>query len=225
MATEMDCFRIVELYRTTPTYYPELMTKLILASQSPARVKILQDAGFEPVVHPSTIDEDAVLKSTDASDPEQYVTTLAEAKAMDVAKEISTQKSLVLGADSALSFEGEILGKPKLAEVAIKRWKQMRGKQGILFTGQTLVDTKTKKFVTAQSGTKVWFSNASDQQIQRYVDSGEPLNVAGAFTIDSLGGAFIDRIEGDYHAVVGLSLRLLREMMAELGYEYTDFWK
>lgn len=201
------------------------MTKLILASQSPARVKILQDAGFEPVVHPSTIDEDAVLKSTDASDPEQYVTTLAEAKAMDVAKEISTQKSLVLGADSALSFEGEILGKPKLAEVAIKRWKQMRGKQGILFTGQTLVDTKTKKFVTAQSGTKVWFSNASDQQIQRYVDSGEPLNVAGAFTIDSLGGAFIDRIEGDYHAVVGLSLRLLREMMAELGYEYTDFWK
>ena len=225
MATEMDCFRIVELYRTTPTYYPELMTKLILASQSPARVKILQDAGFEPVVHPSTIDEDAVLKGTDASDPEQYVTTLAEAKAMDVAKEISTQKSLVLGADSALSFEGEILGKPKLAEVAIKRWKQMRGKQGILFTGQTLVDTKTKKFVTAQSGTKVWFSNASDQQIQRYVDSGEPLNVAGAFTIDSLGGAFIDRIEGDYHAVVGLSLRLLREMMAELGYEYTDFWK
>lgn len=201
------------------------MTKLILASQSPARVKILQDAGFEPVVHPSTIDEDAVLKSTDASDPEQYVTTLAEAKAMDVAKEISTQKSLVLGADSALSFEGEILGKPKLAEVAIKRWKQMRGKQGILFTGQTLVDTKSKKFVTAQSGTKVWFSNASDQQIQRYVDSGEPLNVAGAFTIDSLGGAFIDRIEGDYHAVVGLSLRLLREMMAELGYEYTDFWK
>lgn len=201
------------------------MTKLILASQSPARVKILQDAGFEPVVHPSTIDEDAVLKSADASDPEQYVTTLAEAKAMDVAKEISTQKSLVLGADSALSFEGEILGKPKLAEVAIKRWKQMRGKQGILFTGQTLVDTKTKKFVTAQSGTKVWFSNASDQQIQRYVDSGEPLNVAGAFTIDSLGGAFIDRIEGDYHAVVGLSLRLLREMMAELGYEYTDFWK
>lgn len=225
MATEMDCFRIVELYRTTPTYYPELMTKLILASQSPARVKILQDAGFEPVVHPSTIDEDAVLKSTDASDPEQYVTTLAEAKAMDVAKEISTQRSLVLGADSALSFEGEILGKPKLAEVAIKRWKQMRGKQGILFTGQTLVDTKTKKFVTAQSGTKVWFSNASDQQIQRYVDSGEPLNVAGAFTIDSLGGAFIDRIEGDYHAVVGLSLRLLREMMAELEYEYTDFWK
>lgn len=201
------------------------MTKLILASQSPARVKILQDAGFEPVVHPSTIDEDAVLKSTDASDPEQYVTTLAEAKAMDVAKEISTQRSLVLGADSALSFEGEILGKPKLAEVAIKRWKQMRGKQGILFTGQTLVDTKTKKFVTAQSGTKVWFSNASDQQIQRYVDSGEPLNVAGAFTIDSLGGAFIDRIEGDYHAVVGLSLRLLREMMAELEYEYTDFWK
>lgn len=201
------------------------MTKLILASQSPARMKILKDAGFAPIVHPSTIDEDAVLKSTDASDPEHYVKTLAEAKAMDVAKQISAERSLVLGADSALSFEGEILGKPKFPEVATKRWKQMRGKQGILFTGQTLVDTETKQFVTAQSGTKVWFSNVTDEQIQRYVDSAEPLNVAGAFTIDSLGGAFIDRIEGDYHTVVGLSLRLLREMMAELEYEYTDFWK
>ena len=100
----------------------------------------------------------------------------------------------------------------------------MRGKQGTLFTGQTLVDTKTQHFLTKVSATKVWFSNISDLQIERYVDSKEPLMVAGAFTIDSLGGAFIDRIEGDYHTVVGLSLRLLREMMAELEYEYTDFW-
>lgn len=206
------------------TYYPELMTQLILASQSPARLKILKDAGFDPIVQTSDVDEDQVLSSKDARDPEQYVQTLAEAKAQDVAQKNALEQVLVLGADSALSFDGEILGKPLVDEIATQRWKQMRGKQGTLFTGQTLVDTKNQHFLTKVSATKVWFSNISDLQIERYVDSKEPLMVAGAFTIDSLGGAFIDRIEGDYHTVVGLSLRLLREMMAELEYEYTDFW-
>lgn len=206
------------------TYYPELMTQLILASQSPARLKILKDAGFDPIVQTSDVDEDQVLSSKDARDPEQYVQTLSEAKAQDVAQKHALEQVLVLGADSALSFDGEILGKPLVDEIATQRWKQMRGKQGTLFTGQTLVDTKNQHFLTKVSATKVWFSNISDLQIERYVDSKEPLMVAGAFTIDSLGGAFIDRIEGDYHAVVGLSLRLLREMMAELEYEYTDFW-
>jgi septum formation protein len=206
------------------TYYPELMTQLILASQSPARLKILKDAGFDPIVQTSDVDEDQVLSSKDARDPEQYVQTLAEAKAQDVAQKHALEQVLVLGADSALSFDGEILGKPLVDEIATQRWKQMRGKQGTLFTGQTLVDTKNQHFLTKVSATKVWFSNISDLQIERYVDSKEPLMVAGAFTIDSLGGAFIDRIEGDYHTVVGLSLRLLREMMAELEYEYTDFW-
>lgn len=206
------------------TYYPELMTQLILASQSPARLKILKDAGFDPIVQTSDVDEDQVLSSKDARDPEQYVQTLAEAKAQDVAQKHALEQVLVLGADSALSFDGEILGKPLVDEIATQRWKQMRGKQGTLFTGQTLVDTKNQHFLTKVSATKVWFSNISDLQIERYVDSKEPLMVAGAFTIDSLGGAFINRIEGDYHTVVGLSLRLLREMMAELEYEYTDFW-
>jgi septum formation protein len=206
------------------TYYPELMTQLILASQSPARLKILKDAGFDPIVQTSDVDEDQVLSSKDARDPEQYVQTLAEAKAQDVAQKHALEQVLVLGADSALSFDGEILGKPLVDEIATQRWKQMRGKQGTLFTGQTLVDTKNQHFLTKVSATKVWFSNISDLQIERYVDSKEPLMVAGAFTIDSLGGAFIDRIEGDYHTVVGLSLRLLREMMAEMEYEYTDFW-
>jgi septum formation protein len=206
------------------TYYPELMTQLILASQSPARLKILKDAGFDPIVQTSDVDEDQVLSSKDARDPEQYVQTLAEAKAQDVAQKHALEQVLVLGADSALSFDGEILGKPLVDEIATQSWKQMRGKQGTLFTGQTLVDTKNQHFLTKVSATKVWFSNISDLQIERYVDSKEPLMVAGAFTIDSLGGAFIDRIEGDYHTVVGLSLRLLREMMAEMEYEYTDFW-
>lgn len=202
-----------------------LVTKLILASQSPARLKILRDAGLDPIAQPSEVDEDGVLMGKDASHPEHYVTTLAEAKALDVAKKYSSESALVLGADSALSFEGEILGKPHLPEVAIKRWQKMRGRQGSLFTGQTLVDAKTQKSITRFSATKVCFSDISDEQIIRYVASSEPLEVAGAFTIDSLGGAFIDKIEGDYHTVVGLSLRLLREMMTELEYEYTDFWK
>ncbi len=201
------------------------MTKFILASQSPARLKILRDAGFDPIAVPSEIDEDLVLTAKQASDPGHYVTTLAQAKAVDVAKQDISKDALVLGADSALSFEGEILGKPQLPETATRRWMQMRGKRGTLFSGQTLIEQRTGKLVTRYSATDVWFSNLSDQQIQRYVQTGEPLQVAGAFTIDSLGGAFIDKIDGDYHTVVGLSLRLLREMMNELEYEYTDFWK
>lgn len=201
------------------------MDKFILASQSPARLKILRDAGLSPVAEPSDVDEDAVVEAKNAKDAAHYVSTLAEAKALDVAKHHQSEQALILGADSALSFQGEILGKPHEPEVAINRWKQMRGHHGELFTGQTLVDARSGNSVTRVSSTKVWFSNISDIQIQRYVDSKEPLSVAGAFTIDSLGGAFIDKIEGDYHTVVGLSLKLLREMMTELGYEYTDFWR
>ena len=201
------------------------MHKLILASQSPARLKILRDAGFSPTPEPSEGDEDAVIKTEHTKDTSHYVKTLAEAKALDVARKHESERALILGADSALSFQGEILGKPHRPEIATERWSQMRGSQGELFTGQCLVDAETGKFVTRVSSTKVWFSQISDLQIQRYVDSEEPLGVAGAFTIDSLGGAFIDKIEGDYHTVVGLSLRLMREMFTELEFEYTDFWR
>jgi septum formation protein len=199
--------------------------KLILASQSPARLKILRDAGLSPIAEPSEVDEDAVISAERTKDTSHYVKTLAEAKALDVARKHESERALILGADSALSFQGEILGKPHKPEIATKRWWQMRGSQGELFTGQCLVDAETGKFVTKVSSTKVWFSKISDLQIQRYVESKEPLGVAGAFTIDSLGGAFIDKIEGDYHTVVGLSLRLLREMFTELEFEYTDFWR
>jgi len=140
-------------------------------------------------------------------------------------KTTSEEDTLILGADSALSFEGQILGKPGVSELAIQRWQSMRGKTGMLYSGQTLIDLRTKRSITRFSATKVWFSDITDNQIEKYVASGEPLQVAGAFTIDSLGGAFIDRIEGDYHTVVGLSLKLLREMITELGHEYTDFWE
>lgn len=201
------------------------MTKLILASQSPARLDILKNAGFHPTVEASEVDEDQVMKAADAPNIDMYVKTLAAAKARDVADRTTEADALILGADSALEFEGQILGKPHKTDVALERWKKMRGKQGKLFTGQSLIDNKSGAQVTESSFTTVWFSDISDLQIERYVRSGEPLKVAGAFTIDSLGGAFIERIEGDYHTVVGLSLRILREMMDKIGYEYTDFWK
>jgi len=200
------------------------MTQLILASQSPARMQILKNAGFDPRSIPSQVDEDALLPPNKAKSVEDYVTTLALAKAQNVADSLSGDY-LVIGADSALSFENEILGKPLQPKTAIARWKQMRGKHGELFSGQSLVDSNTGNSITKFSATKVWFEEISDTEIERYVESGEPLQVAGAFTIDSLGGGFIKRIEGDYHTVVGLSLNLLREMMADLEYQYTDFWK
>ena len=201
------------------------MTKIILASQSPARLKILTDAGLSPIVQPSEVDEDAVLKGVEAENPEHYVTTLSRAKAEDVAEKTAGDDTLILGAASALSFEGQILGKPGVSELAIRRWQSMRGRTGFLYSGQTLIDLKTKRSITRFSATKVWFSDISDEQIKKYVASGEPLQVAGAFTIDSLGGAFIDRIEGDYHTVVGLSLVELRRMLAELGHDITSLWR
>jgi len=201
------------------------MTQLILASQSPARMQILKSAGFDLKSIPSSVDEDSVLHREQAESPEQYVKTLSLAKAKNVSDSLNNGDYLVIGADSALSFENQILGKPLKKETAIKRWRQMRGKTGELFSGQTLIDVSSGNSTTKFSSTKIWFEDISDSEMERYVDSGEPLEVAGAFTIDSLGGGFIRRIEGDYHTVVGLSLNLLREMMAELEYQYTDFWK
>ena len=188
-------------------------------------MQILKSAGFDLKSIPSSVDEDSVLHREQAESPEQYVKTLSLAKAKNVSDSLNGGDYLVIGADSALSFENQILGKPLEKKIAVDRWKQMRGKTGELFSGQTLIDVNTGNAKTKFSATKIWFENISDSEIERYVDSGEPLKVAGAFTIDSLGGGFIRRIEGDYHTVVGLSLNLLREMMAELEYQYTDFWK
>lgn len=148
---------------------------------------------------------------------------LAKAKAEAVVARFPD--SLVLGCDSALEFDGEILGKPLLPEVATNRWMQMRGKVGFLHSGHHLIDTASSKGITLVTKTQVHFANLSDAEVSRYVQTGEPLQVAGAFTIDGLGGAFIDRIEGDYHTVVGLSLKALRSMVIELGHDYQGLWR
>lgn len=194
----------------------------MLASTSPARKKLLSDAGINFQTISPGVDEDAMVELLKPQSAIELTGMLAKAKAEAVSSQF--ENSLVLGCDSALEFEGEILGKPLVSEVAIARWLKMRGKSGVLHSGHHLIDTSNSRGMTLVTQTKVHFANLSDTQIEKYVRTGEPLNVAGAFTIDGLGGAFVERIEGDYHTVVGLSLVGLRQLVTELGHEYLDLW-
>ena len=208
------------------------MTRLVLASSSPARLALLRSAGIEPeIVLPET-DEPALAAQAKLENPnlsaQELVGLLAKAKAESVLHDLSTQGALILGGDSALEFQGEILGKPHEPEVALERWAKLSGNVGVLHSGHYLIDNRDPANpVGAQmvSSTKVFFSKLSSQEIADYVATGEPLKVAGAFTIDGLGGAFIDRIEGDSHTVVGLSLKVLRELAAGFGVHYPSFWR
>ena len=208
------------------------MTRLVLASSSPARLALLRSAGIEPeIVLPET-DEPALAAQAKLENPnlsaQQLVGLLAKAKAESVLHDLSTHGALILGGDSALEFQGEVLGKPHEPKVALERWAKLSGNVGVLHSGHYLIDNRDPvNPVGAQmvSSTKVFFSKLSDQEIADYVATGEPLKVAGAFTIDGLGGAFLDRIEGDSHTVVGLSLKVLRELAAGFGVHYPSFWR
>lgn len=208
------------------------MTRLVLASSSPARLALLRSAGIEPEIVLPDADEPALAAKARTQNPnlsaQELVGLLAKAKAESVLHEHSTKGALILGGDSALEFQGEILGKPHEPEVALERWAKLSGNVGVLHSGHYLIDNRDPANpVGAQmvSSTKVFFSKLSEQEIADYVATGEPLKVAGAFTIDGLGGAFIDRIEGDSHTVVGLSLKVLRELAAGFGVHYPSFWR
>ena len=195
------------------------MTRLVLASASPARRATLRAAGIEPSVVVSGVDESVV----DGLAPGPLALRLAELKRDAVAVDV-TDGSLVLGCDSVLDLAGEALGKPADAADAVRRWRAMRGRSGVLHTGHALRDTSSGREAAAIGSTVVHFADVSDAEIAAYVESGEPLQVAGAFTIDGLGGAFVTGIEGDHHNVVGLSLPLLRDLVLELGHAWTDLW-
>jgi nucleoside triphosphate pyrophosphatase len=195
------------------------VTSLVLASASPARLATLRAAGVEPCVVVSGVDEDQVT----GLGPGALAQRLADLKCAAVAEQV-TDGSLVLGCDSVLELDGHALGKPSDADEAVARWREMRGRAGVLHTGHCLRDTTSGREATSTGSTVVHFADVTDAEIAAYVASREPLQVAGAFTIDGLGGAFVTRIEGDHHNVVGLSLPLLRDLLAELGHAWTDLW-
>jgi len=194
---------------------------LVLASASPARLQTLRNAGVEPLVIVSGVDESQL----DGLPPAELALQLAELKCATVAaRDDLPSGALVLGCDSVLELDGQAFGKPGDPDEAVRRWRAMRGRTGFLHTGHCLRDTATGREATGTGSTVVHFAEVTDQEIAAYVESGEPLQVAGAFTIDGLGGAFVTRIEGDHHNVVGLSLPVLRVLLAELGHVWTDLW-
>ena len=193
--------------------------RLVLASQSPARLKTLQAAGLRPEVIVSGVNEDRV----EADGPSELALKLAQLKAVAVAAQ--APRSLVIGCDSVLEFDGQIHGKPRDAAEVLARWQRMRGNAGVLHTGHCIIDTQRDVWVSRAAATQVRFAQISDEEINAYIATGEPLHVAGAFTLDGRGGAFVSGITGDPHNVVGISLPLVRLMLDELGYVWTDFWK
>jgi septum formation protein len=187
--------------------------RFVLASASPARLSTLRAAGVEPEVIISGVDEDAITAPTTA----ELVVRLAEAKAASVAERVGPG-ALVLGCDSMLELGGRALGKPGTVEAARERWYEMRGRTGVLHTGHCLIDTTTGRPASSGADTTVHFAAATDAEIDAYCDTGEPTAVAGAFTIDGLGGWFVDGVEGDHHNVVGVSLPVVRRLLAVLGH-------
>ncbi|MEV0124782.1 nucleoside triphosphate pyrophosphatase [Streptomyces sp. NPDC050703] len=194
--------------------------RLVLASQSPARLGLLRQAGFAPEVIVSGFDEDKVTAPT----PAELALALAEAKASVVAARPEAKGALVIGCDSVLELDGRALGKPADAEEATARWKSMRGRAGVLQTGHCVRDTAAGTYASATASTVVRFGEPSDEEIAAYVASGEPLHVAGAFTLDGRSAPFIDGIEGDHGNVIGLSLPLLRRLLGQLGVSVTQLW-
>lgn len=205
-------------------------SRLYLASTSPARLATLRAVGVEPVPLAPGVDEEAAVAAAEAQAgrplaPPEMVMLLARLKAEAVAAANPGLDGLVLGGDSAFELDGVTYGKPHRPEVARARWIAQRGRSGVLHSGHWLIDGRTGEAVGAPAAAIVTFaSDITDAEIDAYIATGEPLHVAGAFTIDSKGAPFIESIAGDPHAVVGLSIPLLRQLTRRLGVEWTDLW-
>lgn len=213
------------------------MTRLILASQSPARTKLLSNAGIAHEVLVSDVDEDAVQARYGVTDPHDTALLLARAKAEAVASLPEAEGALVIGCDSVFEFDGEAHGKPYTPEVAKERMLRMSGSMGVLHTGHWLVDCRdtdssgddgagagSGATLGSVSSAEVHFMAMSEAEIDTYIATGEPLQCAGSFTIDGYGGAFIRKVDGDPHTVVGLSISTLRGLLGQAKVNVTELW-
>ncbi|MDQ3905872.1 MAG: Maf-like protein [Actinomycetota bacterium] len=203
--------------------------RLILASASQGRLGVLRGAGIDPVVRVSGVDEDALATALAEASPPQLVTALASAKADAVAAQVAGEypDAVIVGCDSMLHIGGELVGKPGCVDAAVRRWQAMAGHSGELLTGHAVVrldrGVRTASTSGAQS-TVVRFGTPSPEEIDAYVGSAEPLQVAGGFTLDGRGGWFIDGIDGDPSSVIGISLPLTRRLLAEVGVSVVSLW-
>ena len=207
------------------------MTRVVLGSASTGRRRVLRSAGIDPLIAVSGVDEDAAIAALGAHpDPATVVTTLARAKADAVARELDSEVTadcVVIGCDSMLYVNGELRGKPGTPEQAQRQWNSMAGKSGSLFTGHCVIrilNAKVLRTETAAEVTTVRFGVPTEDELAAYIASGEPLNVAGGFTIDGLGGWFIDAVEGDPSNVVGLGLSVTRRLLESVGLSVGDLW-
>lgn len=210
------------------------MTRLVLGSSSSGRLKVLRQAGIEPLVVVSGVDEDAIAERLGpTATPAEVTTVLAAAKADEVARRITAADAVaaadcvIVGCDSMLLFEGELRGKPGTADVARRQWQQIAGRSGELFTGHCLIHLRDGVEVARESdhsATTVRFGSPSPDDLDAYVRSGEPTVVAGAFTIDGLGGWFVEGVDGDPSSVIGIGLPLVRRLLARMGLSVAQFW-
>ena len=198
------------------------LPRIVLASDSPSRSRLLKSAGINPEIIVSGVDEEDPQYNELL--PRELVTALAIVKAHTVRKLVDFP-AIIIGCDSTFEFEGKSLGKPLSKDVATARARSLSGKSGILYTGHCIIDTAKDRELTDVAATKVFFSQMTDSEISGYVATGEPLNVAGAFTLDGLSAPFISKIEGEASNVIGLSLPLLRAAVNKLGYNWFDFVK
>lgn len=198
--------------------------RLVLASSSPARLRALRAAGVDPRVVVSGVDESAVTAPT----PAELTLSLARLKGEAVLAELDPDADVALVAcDSVLELDGEALGKPGTDEAVRERWQAMRGRDGLLVTGHFVAVRRDGVLTTrlAAAKTRVRFAQVTDAEIEAYIATGEPQHVAGAFTIDGYGAAFITGLGGDHHNVIGISIPLLRSLLGELGVSWTSLWR